>query len=377
MLPVVRNKWIAGALTGGLVAASTLMIAGPASAAPGDASAFAAEGALTIDVADLDVDVDTLVGAVSASNPGSAADEGKETKYFKSLPAVLTSGSFTTTADSTAEGSSASAKLENAHFTVLGYNVITFTSAEANVSCPVDGESTAEASLGALTLLDRARTLSVELPTAEETVALEGDLLGATLTVRVEQVATTEGAATATALDVDLLINGIVDGAPVVDLLIGSMTLASATCEAPTAPVVPLTATAIDPASGPTAGGQTATITGTGFGADTTVTFDGNPAVVNGFSEDGTTLTVTTPAGDAGAAEVKVSNPTGSAVLAYEYVAPPVVTPTAPVTHPVGTTTGTLAKTGADSTLAPVFAGAFLLLAGSAALAIARRRLNA
>lgn len=67
----------------------------------------------------------------------------------------------------------------------------------------------------------------------------------------------------------------------------------------------------INPTSGPTAGGTAVTITGTGFQAGATVTFGGTAGT--GVSvPNATTITCTTPAHAAGAADVVVVNPSPS-----------------------------------------------------------------
>ncbi len=99
---------------------------------------------------------------------------------------------------------------------------------------------------------------------------------------------------------------------------------------AATAPA-PLIA-AVNPSSGPAAGGTAVTITGTGFGGPgTTVSFGGVAAAMTGGSA--TSLQVTTPAHAAGAVDVVVTNPdaqtaTKPAGFAYTDVPPPNRAPT-------------------------------------------------
>ena len=97
------------------------------------------------------------------------------------------------------------------------------------------------------------------------------------------------------------------------------------------------TITAIDPASGPTAGQTAITITGTDFVAGLTVDFDGLPAT--GIVLTGSTsIACLNPAHAAGLVLVTVTNPdTQFATIAFTYVAPvspPDVTPPAPVPPP-------------------------------------------
>jgi len=93
----------------------------------------------------------------------------------------------------------------------------------------------------------------------------------------------------------------------------------------------------ISPVSGPLAGGQTVSITGTNFvtGA-TTVTIGGNAATSVAVSSS-TTLTATTPSGTAGSANVAVTTAGGSATGTgvYTYKAPaPTFTSITPATGP-------------------------------------------
>lgn len=86
-------------------------------------------------------------------------------------------------------------------------------------------------------------------------------------------------------------------------------------------PVSDITVTAVNPALGPTGGGQAVTITGTNFTtpADTTILFDGTPAT--GITvQNSTTMTAITPAHAAtGQVDVAVTNSVGSATLVNGY----------------------------------------------------------
>jgi len=86
------------------------------------------------------------------------------------------------------------------------------------------------------------------------------------------------------------------------------------------ADIVPNIAT-ISPDSGPTTGGTEVTITGTGFTTAIAVTFDGTAGTAFTVHSD-TEITVTTPAGTEGAADVVVEAPAGaSAPMVFTYVA--------------------------------------------------------
>ncbi len=87
------------------------------------------------------------------------------------------------------------------------------------------------------------------------------------------------------------------------------------------------TVTAISPTSGPTAGGATVVITGTGFATATAVSFGGSPAT--GFTVNSNTqITATAPAGAAGTVDITVTTIGGTSATSasdqYLYVAPPV-----------------------------------------------------
>jgi hypothetical protein len=88
------------------------------------------------------------------------------------------------------------------------------------------------------------------------------------------------------------------------------------------------TVTKISPAVGPVAGGTTVTVTGTNFATTSSVTVGGVPAT-NVHVTSTTSLTLTTPAGVAGAADVVISSFGDSPVVAadrFTYEPAPVVT---------------------------------------------------
>ena len=106
------------------------------------------------------------------------------------------------------------------------------------------------------------------------------------------------------------------------------------------------TATGITPNSGPAAGGQTVTITGTGLADATQVTFDGVPATI--VRRTANSVVVRTPRGAAGPAAVVVTTPAGTtAPLDYTYLAAPDATGLTPDSGPAaGGTTVTITGTG-------------------------------
>ncbi len=107
----------------------------------------------------------------------------------------------------------------------------------------------------------------------------------------------------------------------------------------PSAPVAP-TVTAVSPASATTAGGTAVTVTGSGFAAGATVSFDGTPGS-NVVVQSATSITTSTPAHAAGSVAVVVTNTDGQSGrlnggLTYTAPAP---APTPPATVVVVTIT--------------------------------------
>jgi hypothetical protein len=109
---------------------------------------------------------------------------------------------------------------------------------------------------------------------------------------------------------------------------------ASRVATPPVARRVP-TVTSIAPTSGPAAGGQSVTITGTNLTNATSVTFGVTAGTIT--ANTSTLVTVTTPAGAAGAVNVVVTTAGGTATATngYTYLATPTITSIAPSSGPV------------------------------------------
>ncbi|MFJ9847021.1 IPT/TIG domain-containing protein [Kitasatospora sp. NPDC101155] len=99
------------------------------------------------------------------------------------------------------------------------------------------------------------------------------------------------------------------------------------------------------PTAGPTSGGSTVTLTGSGLSAATAVTFGSAPAAFTVVSDSD--LVTTAPAGS-GTVQVTVTTPGGTSnSLTYTYIAPPVVTTIVPSQGPAsGGNTVTLTGSG-------------------------------
>ena len=112
-----------------------------------------------------------------------------------------------------------------------------------------------------------------------------------------------------------------------------------------------LTLTSVSPASGPTAGGTTITLTGSGFVSGATVRVGGNSATSVTFVGS-TQLTARTPAGTAGARDVQITNPNGQSAtrtggFTYATAAAPTLTSVSPTSGPAAGGT-TITVTGAN-----------------------------
>jgi len=80
--------------------------------------------------------------------------------------------------------------------------------------------------------------------------------------------------------------------------------------------VEPLEIDGVRPGAGPTAGGTTVTLRGSGFRADTTVTFGGTRAPLQSVRQNGTRATVRIPSGSPGLVDVAATSPTGGGDVA-------------------------------------------------------------
>lgn len=123
--------------------------------------------------------------------------------------------------------------------------------------------------------------------------------------------------------------------------------------------VAPPTLAVITPSNGPTSGGTSVTLAGTNFVAPLTVTVGGIAAtgvVIN----SPTSVTLTTPAHTAGAADIAVTTPGGTATVsgAYTYIPVPTVTSVAPNSGPTpGGTSVTITGTGLSGVTQVNFGG--------------------
>ena len=124
----------------------------------------------------------------------------------------------------------------------------------------------------------------------------------------------------------------------------------------------PCTVSSVLPSAGPTAGGQTVTVTGTGFTDATGVLVDGDPVTIDTITGD-TELTFTTPPHAAATVNVQVvplhgstSSPTSADL--YTYVPTPTITSITPDNGPsIGGTTVTIEGTNLSIVTEVLFGG--------------------
>jgi len=181
-------------------------------------------------------------------------------------------------------------------------------------------------------------------------VTITGTGFGATSTVKFGSASATVSAHTTTQLTVTAPA-GTAPGQ--VDVLVTTTGITSSAGASDKFTYDP-TVASLSTTKGSTAGGTSVTITGTGFAATSTVKFGSATATVSAHTS--TTLTVTSPAGTAGAQPVVVTTNGASSTTAvnFTYVAPPTVTAVSPTKGPLGggtpvTITGT--GFGATSTV--------------------------
>ncbi|SDZ27003.1 IPT/TIG domain-containing protein [Herbiconiux ginsengi] len=372
-----------------LLGGGALLVAAPAHAAePGDAASIGGVASAQIALGPFQLVTDDIIGELAQKEPGSNSatfvDQTLLTSGQNPDFAEIVIGTVDTAVNSDESGSDASAIIGDSTFSLFGVTMVSVEIASAAVSCPVDGAPELFAETDDLTVLGSPVTLSDGAPTATRSVQLPSDvptpdptdgdatvdLSTLAATVVIGQVKEVDGQAISVALSAAVLIDGTY-GSQVFDRQnIASLTLAETGCREPAAA---LSIAGVSPASGSTVGGETATITGSGFVEGTTVSFGSNAATGVVIDPSGDSLTAIVPAGTAGVASITVTNPDGATATlasAYDYAAPAISMPAA-----VEPGSPTLADTGSDVTpLVTGAAGALLLGALLATLARARRR---
>lgn len=105
------------------------------------------------------------------------------------------------------------------------------------------------------------------------------------------------------------------------------------------------TTTAVTPSGGPVAGGNTVTITGTGFTGATGVSFGGVNA--QSFTATPTSITAVAPANPAGSKTITITGAAGTTTISYDYVGAPTIATITPANGSrLGANTVTITGTG-------------------------------
>ena len=253
------SRIVAGLIATGAIVASSLLVATPAQADPGDASAYGAFTGFEFDLGPIVIDEYETIGTVSVIEPGIDSFSEDDVTLIDALLATVTIDQVDTVAESTASYSTASSAALETSANLFGISIVSFDTAASTVYCPADGTPTADAALEGLRIFGIPVELSDdEVPTATDTITLpsdamidgdEYDLSGLTLTVTVSQrTETTATYATASAFELAVFIEGDYEEEEVELAFFGGMGLAGATCESPDAPVAPaqLAATGAD-----------------------------------------------------------------------------------------------------------------------------------
>ena len=310
-----------------VLTAAAVLGAAPAGAAPGDAAATGLTADLDATVAGVSADLSGSVGAVTAPPSSSAELVGADATLGG---AALELSASAVSTDATSEpgiGSSAFAEVADVQLDapvltpIIGGLLLdgSGTVIRAEADCPVGSAPTASVSdditlsiAGVDVVVDADGSAEVDL------LGVGGAVIG-TVTLQLDETTTTSTTAAAVAVQLDLTVDLV--GVAVIE---GSVTIAQASCETPTA-VVPSAAT-IDPDEGPTSGGTDVTITGTGFVPGATSVTIGGITVPPGevtVAPGGESLDFTTPPHAAGEVDVTVTTPGGTTgPLAFTYVAP-------------------------------------------------------
>ena len=205
---------------------------------------------------------------------------------------------------------------------LTGTGILQGTALDVSTSVSCGAPNAISTSAGALTIAG----VAVTLPTSpNQTVTVRAPITGnpvlATVTLNFQS--SVPGAAKASSLVVDFPSTGFLAG-----IIHGQITIS----HAESALVCPPVVTAVSPNAGPTGGGNTVTISGSGFTGATGVSFGGTPATGFQVNGDGS-ITATAPAGT-GTVDVTVTGPAGTSATGpadhYTYFPPPTVTSVTP-----------------------------------------------
>jgi len=249
---------------------------------------------------------------------------------------------------------SAQSALATAGLSVLGTQVLTTGAVSSSVRCPVVGAPTAAVRAVTVRVGGVAVVVGTGAPVVSTVNVNAAGLTNAQVQVSLGETATvTANGATAIGLTAQLtLLAQLPVVGTAVDVPLGSVTLARSQCTRPDAsPITVPTVSGITPTTGSTTGGQTVTITGTGFTGATGVTFGGVPATGVVVHSPTSITAVVPPAAAGGPVGVVVTTPGGaSAPTPYRYTAPTIIAVTPNRGPTAGGTPITITGTGFSPT---------------------------
>ncbi len=319
-MPHLLRSACAAVLTALLALSGLVLGSGAALAAPGPAAATSTTLAGSLTAAGV-LGVDLGVGpnaAVSTTGAQLTDDDtapsvavGLDVLEFVALDVGALSASAT--ANATETGTSLPPGSATAQTTVSAIDLLGVVGVETVTS---DCAITPSASSGTTTVV--GLTIGGEALTIAPGASVSLSVGLATVTASLDETTRTNagGQLTVSPGVLRLAVTGSLLGLTDVS---ASLTVAATSCTAPT----PASAiTSLTPVAGPEAGGQTVTITGSGFSGATGVTFDGIPATGVTVVDDAT-LTAVTPPHTAGVVDVTVGDPEGNGTLpaGYTYLA--------------------------------------------------------
>ena len=262
---------------------------------------------------------------------------------------TATNGTASASATTSATQNQGTSRIDGLAAAVLGQPTDA-TVLSGTATCPASGVLTATTTVTGLSVFGQAITATVNGPTvtvssATTVAGVTNAVITAAVRTRIETVTATT--ANATALQLTFTLTGDVAGTPI-SVPLGTVTAGNAACVRPALPAP--TEIGLMPRSGPTAGGTTVTVTGTGFvpGA-TTVTIGGITIPAGDVTVTSpTTLTFATPPHAVGPVTVTTTTAGGtSGPQTYTYLPPPTESGLMPRSGPTaGGTTVTVSGDG-------------------------------
>jgi len=250
------------------------------------------------------------------SDPGSNSSETGFGAGNETSPTAVTTSAVSASATNAADSYSAQSRVDGLQFGIAGVPIMTAGELAVSVTCVFGQPGEATITTNDVTVSGNAVPAS-DVPSYSEQVPLPD---GRAVTISFTQLSSAgaDGAA-AQALRMHYVVTDSTNN----DASSGDVVLAAASCQAPTAPAAP-DVVAMTPTSGPTDGGTTVAIAGTGLDDATAVNICDVEVTDFDVNADGASLTFVTPPCDAGPREVSVTGSSTTVTVpdAFTYVAP-------------------------------------------------------